>query len=51
MSTTTARCDRIIALIDDCLADCDATLGPILGHPAPTTRRPSRRPHLAGSVR
>jgi hypothetical protein len=51
MSTTAARCDRIIALIDDCLADYDATLGSILGQPGPTTRRPSRRPHLVGSIR
>ncbi|HEY1281979.1 MAG TPA: hypothetical protein VGF22_20020 [Acidimicrobiales bacterium] len=51
MSTTTARCDRIIALIDDCLADYDAALGSVLGQPVPTTRRPSRRPHLVGSIR
>jgi len=51
MSTTTARCDRIIALIDDCLADYDAALGSALGRPVPTTRRPSRRPHLVGSIR
>ena len=51
MSTTTARCDRIIALIDDCLADYDATLGSMLGQPVPSTRRPSRRRHLAGSIR
>jgi hypothetical protein len=51
MSTTTARCDRIIALIDDCLADYDTALGSMLGQPVPTTRRPSRRPHLVGSIR
>ena len=51
MSTTTARCDRIIALIDDCLADYDAALSSTLGHPVPNTRRQSRRPHLVGSIR
>ena len=51
MSTTTARCDRIIALIDDCLADYDAALSSTLGHPVPNTRRQSHRPHLVGSIR
>ena len=43
MTTTTstaARCDRIISLIDDCLAGVDTGLRAIAGEGRPSTRNP-----------
>ena len=52
MTSSTARCDRIIALIDQCLAEHDSTLRPMVGGPPPpTTRHRSRYGHLATSAR
>jgi hypothetical protein len=52
MTNTAARCDRIIALIDECLAEYDSTLRLIAGDAAVTsTRNPSRHLQLARSAR
>jgi hypothetical protein len=45
MRTTTDRCDAILALIDECLAQYDATIGRG-GSNAPVTTRPARHLHL-----
>jgi hypothetical protein len=52
MSTTTARCDRIIALIDECLAEHDSRLQSIAGDAlVGTPRTPSGRLHPVRSAR
>jgi hypothetical protein len=52
MTTTTARCDRIIALIDECLPEHDSTLRLVAGDgQAATSRNPSRHLHMLRSDR
>jgi hypothetical protein len=52
MTTTTARCDRIIALIDECLAEHDSTLRLVGGDAdVATSRNPSPHLHLVRSDR
>ena len=49
--TSTARCNQIIALIDECLADYDSTLVPVRHHsPVTRTRTPPRHPELVRSA-
>jgi len=42
-TTRTSRCDRILALIDDCLADAGDVNAPVPG--APSTTTPTRVAH------
>jgi hypothetical protein len=52
MTTTTARCDRIIALIDDCLAEQDSAVRLVAGDGTVDTGcNPSRHLHLVRSDR
>jgi hypothetical protein len=45
MRSTTIHCDQILALIDECLAEYDATLRRVAPN-APVATRPSRHLHL-----
>jgi hypothetical protein len=52
MTTTTTRCDRIIALIDECLAEHDSTLRVIAGGAqVPSSRNSTRHLHAVRSTR
>jgi hypothetical protein len=52
MTSTSARCDLILALIDDCLAEHDSTMPlSIDAGRAGRPRRPARRLHAVRSVR
>ena len=53
-TTTGSRCDRIIALIDDCLAEVESSLRVVTGHGSPalqvaSTGRTSRHLNIVRS--